>query len=187
MSECQECGSNRIFTLSAKSSDLNFWNYHGHEHDGYLPYINNVCGGDYTDIIVCLECGQLQGKWPVEGPQREDDDYCPECGEGLPLDIDPTQKYVCTECGFIVYKGPKPEPEPRGHGGNCEVQVPTRKCRLLVPVEFAGFEVGHELYIEGETSEFFHVNIMHNRVELMKGVEAEEISADGGVIRAQKC
>jgi len=30
------------------------------------------------------------------------------------------------------------------------------------------------LYIEGETPEFFHVNIMHNRVELRKGVEAEE-------------
>jgi hypothetical protein len=42
------------------------------EHDGYVP---TDCGigdkgfGDYVEIKVCLDCGQLQGKWPRKDPK----------------------------------------------------------------------------------------------------------------------
>lgn len=63
---CQTCGSERILCVSSKSSDLNFVEYNGIEHDGYLPYDLGVGGGDYVEIEVCMECGQLQGEWPKD-------------------------------------------------------------------------------------------------------------------------
>ncbi len=164
-----KCGSDRIFSLSAKSSDLNFWKHKGYEHDGYLPTVHNVCSGDYVDIDVCLDCGQLQGDWPVTSPTGELD--CPECGEYIELTLGDTNCYSCEAELFPKAK----EPEVRVHGGDCEVQVPVKKCRLLVPIEFAGYEIGRELFIERESPEFFYVEIMHNWVKLTKGVEAEGV------------
>lgn len=172
--KCQECGSGRIFTAVGHGKDLNWFSYMGRNEDGYLPHIDNLGGGDDLEISVCLDCGQAQGKWPVEGPEF-DLDYCPECGYGLPADIDPEKKYYCPECTYIVIKGPDPEPEVKQHGGECEVHVPTKKCRLLVPIEFAGLPVGREIYIEGETPVYFYVRIMGNQTALMKGVEAEGV------------
>jgi DNA-directed RNA polymerase subunit RPC12/RpoP len=146
----------------------------GRSVDGYLPNIKNLGGGDDLEISVCLDCGQAQGDWPVEGPEF-DLDFCPECGFGLPVDIDPDKELVCPDCTYIILKGPNPEPEVRVHGGDCEVQVPVKKCRLLVPIEFAGYEIGRELFIERESPKFFYVEIMHNWVKLTKGVEAESV------------
>ena len=39
--------------------------YLDYEHDGYLPELPNVGGGDDVEIEICLECGQVQGEWPV--------------------------------------------------------------------------------------------------------------------------
>ncbi len=172
--ECQECGSGRIYDAGGHGKDLNWYSYMGHEEHGYLPDIKNLGGGDDLEISVCLDCGQAQGKWPVEGPTF-DLDSCPECGYGLPVEIDLEKEFCCPDCTYIIIKGPKPEPEPRVHGGFTEVNVPTKKCRLLVPIEFAGFEIGRELFIEGETDDLFYVTIMHNRVVLTKGAEAEGV------------
>lgn len=71
---CQKCESDRIFQFCAKSSDLNTFNYkYGESKDGYLPYIDKICGGDYVRMKVCLECGQVQGKFPVEYPKDEEE------------------------------------------------------------------------------------------------------------------
>lgn len=69
MCDNNTCDSERIFSISAKSSDLNFCEFNGKKHDGYAPLVKNVCSGDYVDISVCLDCGKVQGKFPVEDPE----------------------------------------------------------------------------------------------------------------------
>lgn len=77
--KCQRCESERVLEGGGKSSDMNefcvgnktVW------HDGssridkkpgpadYVPHGLNIGGGDYIEIDVCLDCGQMQGEWPV--------------------------------------------------------------------------------------------------------------------------
>jgi hypothetical protein len=33
--------------------------------DGYVPTDLNVGGGDYMEVRFCLECGQIQGEFPI--------------------------------------------------------------------------------------------------------------------------
>jgi len=68
MAECQRCGSDRIFETTSKSSDLNCTRFRSDEGEGYFPGIPNLGGGDYVELSVCLECGQVQGNWPVADP-----------------------------------------------------------------------------------------------------------------------
>jgi len=44
-----------------------------HEHDGYAPDIDNVCDGDDIQFEVCLDCGQMQGEWPLEKTEFEEE------------------------------------------------------------------------------------------------------------------
>lgn len=69
---CQKCGSDRVFGINAKSSDLNFFTFKGVEKDGYAPNVSGVCSGDYVVVVVCLECGQAQGTWPAPDPDFEE-------------------------------------------------------------------------------------------------------------------
>ena len=64
---CQNCMSDRMRSVGGKCSDLGFVqvNHLILEKDGYLPYDLNIGGGDYIELEVCLECGQLQGEWPL--------------------------------------------------------------------------------------------------------------------------
>ena len=67
-----ECGGNRIARVSAKCSDL-CWVQVPHldaEKDGYVP--RNIGLGDesdYVDVDFCLDCGRLQGNFPVSDAQ----------------------------------------------------------------------------------------------------------------------
>jgi len=72
MSKCQRCSSDRIFSFTSKSSDLNGGSFKDKEFDGYFPRDLNLGGGDYVEASVCLECGQVQGSWPVDDPDFED-------------------------------------------------------------------------------------------------------------------
>lgn len=76
---CQRCNSERVLEGGGKSSDMNeFWvGDQAVYSDGstridrkphvayYVPGGLNIGGGDYYDIRVCLDCGQMQGEWPV--------------------------------------------------------------------------------------------------------------------------
>lgn len=68
---CQKCESKRILTLSAKCSDACFVEYDELEKDGYVPWDIGIGGGDYVEIEVCMECGQLQGHFPVDDEDIE--------------------------------------------------------------------------------------------------------------------
>lgn len=83
---CSKCDSNRIVSLSAKCSDLCFAsmtvNGKQVQEDGYVPSDMGVGGGDYLEIDLCLDCGQVQGEWPkghtdleekAEEPEDDDD------------------------------------------------------------------------------------------------------------------
>lgn len=63
--KCQRCNSDRIASVSAKCSDLCFWETAGIEKDGYVPGDVGIGGGDYVELSYCLECGQIQGTWPI--------------------------------------------------------------------------------------------------------------------------
>ena len=62
---CQRCGSIRVAGISSKSSDLNAVHVGTAEHVGYVPEGFGIGGGDYIEFEWCLECGQIQGKFPL--------------------------------------------------------------------------------------------------------------------------
>lgn len=63
--KCFKCDSDRVLQLTAKCSDLCFTTFNSIDKDGYVPEIRHVGGGDYVETRICLECGQVQGKFPV--------------------------------------------------------------------------------------------------------------------------
>ena len=59
------CGSERLMTVSAKCSDLCHISLPEGEIEGYVPDDLNIGGGDYVRIEVCMDCGRVQGEWPL--------------------------------------------------------------------------------------------------------------------------
>jgi hypothetical protein len=46
------------------------------EKEGYVPSNMNIGGGDYIEFEYCLDCGQIQGEFPLqqtELDQKEED------------------------------------------------------------------------------------------------------------------
>lgn len=68
---CQQCGSSQhMLNLACKHSDSCFMqDYHQNELrtcQGYGVSKTPWCkDSDYIDCLVCLQCGQMQGTWPV--------------------------------------------------------------------------------------------------------------------------
>jgi hypothetical protein len=73
---CTRCNSQRIAQLTAKCSDLCSIGIEGttKEHDGYVPKDMNIGGGDYVCLNYCLECGQIQGKFPLPTTELEENE-----------------------------------------------------------------------------------------------------------------
>lgn len=71
---CQRCGSDRVAEIGAKCSDCCGMNYKNYNHDGYVPGDLGIGGGDYVEFKWCLECGQIQGEFPVADPELEDEE-----------------------------------------------------------------------------------------------------------------
>lgn len=76
--KCKKCGAERVARLSGKTSDLCFARVGEREHEGYVPTDMGICSdgdNDYINFDFCLECGQIQGRWPrkpcaLEKPER---------------------------------------------------------------------------------------------------------------------
>lgn len=81
--KCQHCGSTRVLEFSGKCNDLYSASLGDREYNGYALHGVGLGGGDYVSGDLCLNCGQLQGKWPL--PQ------CEEI-EGEDGDIDATDE-----------------------------------------------------------------------------------------------
>lgn len=65
MSQCQRCKSERVALLNAKCSDCCQLVAEGKELFGYVADDAGIGGGDYVEFYYCLDCGQIQGKFPV--------------------------------------------------------------------------------------------------------------------------
>jgi len=71
--ECQRCESDRILSISGKTSDRCFLeNGMGNVSCNYVPNDIGIGGGDYIEFDYCQECGQIQGSFPVGDPEWED-------------------------------------------------------------------------------------------------------------------
>lgn len=80
MTTCKTCNSNRIASVNSKASDLHYVEINGNDHDGYLPYDMGIGGEDYVEFEWCLNCGQIQGTFPLplcelETEETEDSEY----------------------------------------------------------------------------------------------------------------
>jgi hypothetical protein len=100
MKSCQRCSAQRLVDISAKCSDM-FHAKAEKEHDGYVLRELGIGGGDYVEFTYCLECGQIQGKFPRGILDIEDKrEKCTVCGEYCIEDC-ALGKY-CIACGCMV-------------------------------------------------------------------------------------
>jgi hypothetical protein len=78
--KCQRCESERVVRVHSHGVDRNNWKLgNGEWSDGYLPHDLGIGGGDDLEMSYCLECGQIQGKFPLpptelEVGEEEDDE-----------------------------------------------------------------------------------------------------------------
>lgn len=65
--KCQKCQSERVANVCAKCSDCCSWSIGDKEHDGYVPKDIGIGDmyGDYVAFDYCLDCGQIQGTFPL--------------------------------------------------------------------------------------------------------------------------
>jgi hypothetical protein len=70
--ECNKCGSVRIIRIDAKCNDLFSYEIDGFDYQGYVPSDLGIGGGDYIKFNLCLECGSIQGNFPIESPENNE-------------------------------------------------------------------------------------------------------------------
>ncbi len=66
---CDACGSDRVVSVSGKCNDQCNVSYKQMERDDYIPKDMGIGGGDYLEFDYCLECGKIQGNFPLDDPQ----------------------------------------------------------------------------------------------------------------------
>jgi len=79
------CDNPRMCYVNAKCSDLFSARLEDCEHEGYVPSDLGIGGGDYVKFKYCLNCGCIQGTWPLaetklESGSEADDQPCDACG-----------------------------------------------------------------------------------------------------------
>jgi hypothetical protein len=62
---CIKCDSRRILYVRAKCSDQCYTAANGNEVNGYVPNDMGLGGGDYIEISLCMDCGQVQSVFPL--------------------------------------------------------------------------------------------------------------------------
>jgi hypothetical protein len=67
--KCDKCNSERVASIMGKCSDLSVINLLGIEHEGYVPDDVGIGGGDYMRFDLCLDCGKVQGEFPLPDPK----------------------------------------------------------------------------------------------------------------------
>lgn len=75
-----KCGSVRLMEISCKHNDLaslNVAHLDIKEYYGNFPYVGSF-GGDYTDLTVCLDCGQIQNWKPISDDELLADEQLQE-------------------------------------------------------------------------------------------------------------
>ena len=63
---CDKCNSERVLSVSGKCSDMFSANGCGIDYQDYVPTgIGIDDGEDYMAFKYCLDCGKIQGKFPI--------------------------------------------------------------------------------------------------------------------------
>ncbi len=65
---CDSCNSNRLVNVSGKCSDMCNISYKQMERDDDVPRDMEIGGGDYLEFTYCLDCGKIQGNFPIDDP-----------------------------------------------------------------------------------------------------------------------
>jgi hypothetical protein len=68
---CQRCSSTRLASIWSHAADRHVVNIGDKEHCDYMPTDLGIGGGDDCRFIYCLDCGQIQGKFPVPETKLE--------------------------------------------------------------------------------------------------------------------
>jgi hypothetical protein len=68
---CFKCQSPRVAMISAKCYDCCYVQLRDSQHDGYVPDDIGIGGGDYVKFSWCLDCGAVQGKFPLKQTEME--------------------------------------------------------------------------------------------------------------------
>jgi hypothetical protein len=66
---CQRCQSERVALINAKCADQCYFEVQEKglliERSGYPPILEGLADYKFIHIEVCLDCGQLQGTFPI--------------------------------------------------------------------------------------------------------------------------
>lgn len=62
---CLRCGAPRLAHILARCSDMCSIDLAGKHQSGYVPRDVGIGGGDDVQFTYCLECGQIQGRFPL--------------------------------------------------------------------------------------------------------------------------
>jgi hypothetical protein len=115
--KCQKCDSDRVLNVSGKCSDMCSYSLKGQEADGYVPDDMGVGGGDYLEVNVCLDCGQLQGEWPLPKTELEKESEMAELDPFKEGDYVEFDYHGCTLVGIVEsYDRDRLEVEIEAHG-----------------------------------------------------------------------
>ena len=68
---CIKCSSERIAAVSGKTSDTCSVRVGTNDRCDYVPGDMNIGSGDYLKFIYCLDCGQIQGSFPLPTTELE--------------------------------------------------------------------------------------------------------------------
>jgi hypothetical protein len=70
---CQKCKSERIAKVIAKCDDRCTFTINRKEQQDYVPNDAGIGGGDYVEFSYCLDCGQIQNKFPIAQLEQEEE------------------------------------------------------------------------------------------------------------------
>ena len=72
MGQCQRWSSLRLARILAHCSDMCSVDLAGRHEHGYVPPDLGIGGGDDVHFAYCLDCGQIQGKFPLRTTRIEE-------------------------------------------------------------------------------------------------------------------
>lgn len=62
---CQRCDGSRVARVLARCSDMCGIDLGDKRRHGYVPRDLGIGGGDDLYFAYCLDCGQIQGRFPL--------------------------------------------------------------------------------------------------------------------------
>ena len=65
MARCDKCGSDRVISVLGKTNDCFSAESTAKGYDGYVPSDIGIGGGDEMEFSYCLQCGKIQGEFPL--------------------------------------------------------------------------------------------------------------------------